>query len=495
MRDVDSESQQHVRPYEDIPGPKKWPLIGNVFRFLPYIGEYANVDLVTQLRMFREKYGNVVKLEGLPGRRRTVFLFEPEQNQMMHRFEGTWPMRIAMESLHHYRMSRPDFYGDQVGLATGQGKSWQDFRTKVNQYMMQPRAVRAHVTQIHDVTIDFMKLMQTLRDPDTLEVPNDFFNELCKWSVEAICAIALDCRLGCLKHDLPANSEPQIMINNVHAMFDLMYRLEVKPSLWKLYNTRNLKKFFRTMDTLNGVVIKHVDRAKTKFMEQPSNASAGERSILEKLLHIDERTARVMAADMFTAGIDTTANTAGALLYNIANNPDKQEIMREEAKSFLPDKSSPVTPDILERAKYSKVCIKESLRLFPIAIGSLRTMQTDVTLAGYHIPKGVDVVACHSVTALDETHFPQPQRFIPERWLRDNTDFVSAKTAHPFSYMPFGFGARTCIGRRFAEMELETLLMTVVRNFRLEWHHEPMKYKSKFINTLGTPLRLKIIDL
>lgn len=38
IKDADSESQ-HVRPYEDIPGPRKLPLIGNLLRFLPYIGK------------------------------------------------------------------------------------------------------------------------------------------------------------------------------------------------------------------------------------------------------------------------------------------------------------------------------------------------------------------------------------------------------------------------------------------------------------------------
>ncbi|KYN03950.1 putative cytochrome P450 12b2, mitochondrial, partial [Cyphomyrmex costatus] len=59
------------------------------------------------------------------------------------------------------------------------------------------------------------------------------------------------------------------------------------------------------------------------------------------------------------------------------------------------------------------------------------------------------------------TQFLRTQEYIPERWLWGNTEFPSAKEAHPFAYMPFGFGPRTSIGRRFAEMELETLLLTV----------------------------------
>ncbi|XP_070157451.1 probable cytochrome P450 12b2, mitochondrial [Polyergus mexicanus] len=486
---------QYAKPTKDIPGPKALPLLGNWFRFIPHIGEYGRYDITTQFRMMRDQYGDIVKLDGILGHQTTVLLFSPELCEKMYRIEGVWPIRIGMESMHHYRENRKNIYNGQYGLGTSQGKAWYDFRTKINPYMMQPQAITAYVTQISEVAEEFVRKMRTLRDPKTLELPDDFKNELYKWALESICSIALDCRLGCLKSDLAPDSEQQIMINSVHKMFDLMYRLDVLPSLWRLYNTRNLKEFFRVIDTLNGIAIKYIDQAKKKLDETTDNDENSHNSILQKLLRLDEQVARVMALDMLTAGIDSTGNVVGGLLYYIANNPEKQEKLREEATAILPDKTSSITHDILQQLRYAKACVKESLRLFPAATGNLRTMPTDVCIGGYKIPAGVNVLACHSLITMEPTLFPRPQEYIPERWMRGNTEFPSAQETHPFAYMPFGFGPRSCAGRRFAEMELETLLVTVIRNFRIEWHHEPLKYESRYINTLASPMRFKLIDL
>ncbi|XP_072761568.1 probable cytochrome P450 12a5, mitochondrial isoform X2 [Anoplolepis gracilipes] len=486
---------QYARPTKDIPGPKALPLLGNWFRFIPYIGEYGTYNLTTQIRMLRDQYGDIVKLDGIIGHRTSILLFSPKLCEKMYRMEGMWPIRISMESLHHYRENRKNIYNELYGLGTSQGKAWHDFRSKVNPYMMQPQAIIPYVKQISEVADEFVKKMRTLRDPETLELLDDFKNELYKWALESICSIALDCRLGCLKSNLAADSEPQIMINCVHKMFDLMYRLDILPSLWKYYNTRNLKKFFHVLDTLNGIAIKHIDKAELKLDETTDDTNLHNRSILQKLLRLDKQMARVMALDMLTAGVDTTGNTAGSLLYYIANNPEKQEKLREEVMSVLPDKTSSITYDVLKQLRYTKACIKESLRLFPVSIGNLRTMQTDVCIGGYKIPAGFNVIACHSLIMMEPTQFSQPQQYIPERWLRGNAEFSSAQKAHPFAYMPFGFGPRTCVGRRFVDMELETLLLTVIRNFRIEWHHGPLKYESRCINILASPMRFKLIDL
>lgn len=62
-----------------------------------------------------------------------------------------------------------------------------------------------------------------------------------------------------------------------------------------------------------------------------------------------------------------------------------------------------------------------------------------------------------------DVYYQDSDKFIPERWLKNVEQEEGcpqhAKNSNPFSYLPFGFGSRMCIGRRFAEMEIEVLLL------------------------------------
>ena len=92
---------------------------------------------------------------------------------------------------------------------------------------------------------------------------------------------------------------------------------------------------------------------------------------------------------MVGRGIVQTANSVGKTLYMIATHPRVQEKLRAEVDAALPQVDSPFTYNTMNEIPYLKACIKEALRLSPIALGNLRTMNKDVVLAGFKIPKGV----------------------------------------------------------------------------------------------------------
>lgn len=64
-----------------------------------------------------------------------------------------------------------------------------------------------------------------------------------------------------------------------------------------------------------------------------------------------------------------------------------------------------------------------------------------------------------TVLTADERYFPQAAKFLPERWLRENANNEELRNSEtsPFVYTPFGFGPRMCIGKRFAELEIQVL--------------------------------------
>lgn len=129
---------------------------------------------------------------------------------------------------------------------------------------------------------------------------------------------------------------------------------------------------------------------------------------------------------------------------------------------ILPTKESRLTPESLDHAPYLRACLKEALRLNSVTVGNARITGQDIVLDGYQIPKGTAVMLSLMHLQLSEKHYERSMEFIPERWLKgENTGcpVKSARDTNPFTYLPFGFGPRSCVGKRFAELETETLIL------------------------------------
>jgi cytochrome P450 len=105
--------------------------------------------------------------------------------------------------------------------------------------------------------------------------------------------------------------------------------------------------------------------------------------------------------------------------------------------------------------------MNESLRLKPPAnvIGRLTTHE--VTIGGYKIPKDVDVWILIRCLHEDEEYWGKDVlEFRPERFLERKID--------PHYFIPFGFGARKCLGMKFAEMEATLMLIKAIKQFNIQ---------------------------
>lgn len=110
--------------------------------------------------------------------------------------------------------------------------------------------MRRYVKPLEKVTDDFITRCTTQLLDSKNELPNDFANEIHKWSLECIGLVALDTRLGCLDGELDPKSEPQQIINAAQFALRNIAILELKAPYWRWFPSISpmWKRYVRNMD-------------------------------------------------------------------------------------------------------------------------------------------------------------------------------------------------------------------------------------------------------
>ncbi|MBC7967875.1 MAG: cytochrome P450 [Fuerstia sp.] len=167
------------------------------------------------------------------------------------------------------------------------------------------------------------------------------------------------------------------------------------------------------------------------------------------------------AMTLMLAGHDTSAAALDWLWMLLAKHPHVCDRCRSELQTVCGDRA-PVYAD-LSMLTYLNAVVKESLRLYPPAIGVfLRKATEDVTIAGYSVPKGSLIALSSLVTQRDARWFPDPMQFDPERFLPPRVDSIPHN-----AWFPFGAGPRICIGQSFAMAEMMLITARLLQHFRV----------------------------
>ncbi|GAA5814312.1 hypothetical protein MFLAVUS_007806 [Mucor flavus] len=273
------------------------------------------------------------------------------------------------------------------------------------------------------------------------------------------------------------------------------YKYFIFPSLdqkllWLFPKRRELH---RKLDTFMGM-LDEVVQNKRKLMKQGQNTNQdleeNERDLLTLMLESEEKGEGALSNEelksnlcvFFLAGHDTTAAAITFALYYLAKYPEIQQRAREEAISILGDEPKDVLPtgDETKQMNYINQVIKESLRISdPVARLFIPRIPTeDTMLSGTFIPKGTKLVMNIFNVHHSSKFWKNPRQFDPDRFAINDESKMA--------WVPFGSGARQCIGKYFSLNEQRVMISMLLRKY--SWTLPDDSIHKDEIITSGVPI-------
>ena len=161
---------------------------------------------------------------------------------------------------------------------------------------------------------------------------------------------------------------------------------------------------------------------------------------------------------LLVAGHETSSNALSWLLYLLSSRPDCLNLVRQEFEDVLGH--APLGHADVLKLTFTTQVIQEALRLYPPFWMVDREAIADDHVGDVVIPAGsmviVHVYGAHHASK----HWPEPETFDTDRFLKGNE-----KLRTPFTYLPFGAGPRTCIGSHYAMLQILMILSDLLRRY------------------------------
>lgn len=186
---------------------------------------------------------------------------------------------------------------------------------------------------------------------------------------------------------------------------------------------------------------------------------------------------------LLMAGQHSSSSTIAWILLRLAQNPHLVDELMEEQKTVLGADLPPITYEGLNQLPLHSQVVKETLRLHAPIHSIMRKVKQPLVVDGtnYVVPTSHNLMSSPGFSAQLDTHFVNPSVWDPHRWDAgqhnyeevDNDDekidygwgVVSKGTNSP--YLPFGAGRHRCIGEQFAYLQLQTILVNFIREFKI----------------------------
>lgn len=170
------------------------------------------------------------------------------------------------------------------------------------------------------------------------------------------------------------------------------------------------------------------------------------------------------AALVIVAGSDTTSSAMTRVLRALAKDERVLTKLQEEIDAATAE-GEILTVESTKGLQYLLAVINEGLRLMnPVPSGAYAASPpSGLTVAGTFIPGNVQIFVSPHGLMTDERYFAKAHMYIPERWTDEWPEGVKDRRA----YIPFSYGAHSCVGRQLALNEMRLIIATIVKKWDL----------------------------
>lgn len=414
--------------------------------------------------------------------------------------------QITVKDFDHF-MDHAEFIPDGVddmwskNLFASRGDRWRDLRPILSPAFTSNK-MRSMFNLISDCSEQFVQyFIDTNEDKITLEM-EDTFTRFAN-DVIATCAFGLKCDSMKEKSNqfYLMGKDATDFSGIVKTMSIILYM--VLPKIYKALGftlfSKNVNTYFSSIikDTMKtreeNNIIRHdmihlLMEAKKGRLQSNEETDKTEETTQKAKMQITDIDIIAQAMVFFFAGFETTSILLCMMSYELAINQEVQDKLIEEVDEIFENTNgSKITYEAIHSMKYLDMVVSETLRKWPPFSATERVCTKPYSLQSPNHPdKTIDlkikdplwipIFGIHR----DPKHYPNPDRFDPERFNDENRDKI-----HPYAYLPFGAGPRFCIGSRFALMEAKTVFVYLLRRFRfvpVEKTEIPFQIGKKQIN-------------
>jgi cytochrome P450 len=439
---------ERPRRITDLPGPRGWPLVGNLLQI-------DRQRLHQHLEQWAEQYGEIYRIR--LATRNFVIVSNPEAVAAALRdrpdgFDRTPRLeKIAAE------------FGFG-GVFSSNGAAWKRQRPMVLAGL-DPSHIRAFFPTLVQVTARLARRWQRNAGAAT---PIDLQADLMRYTVDVTAGLALGTDINSLE-----SSGPVIQQHLDHILPALARRLYAPFPYWRYLKLPGDRSIDRHVAALRVAVTGFIADARRRLEAEPARREQPP-TLIESMVATRDRDGALTDQDvagnvltMLLAGEDTTANTLAWMIWLLHRHPDALRRATDEVRAALGADAVPQRLEQLADLPFVEACAHETMRLKPVGPFIVLQSLRDTELAGVAIPAGTLLMCLLRPAAVDPARFADPQQFAPARWLGGAGPGQAGASAKRVA-MPFGAGPRICPGRYLALIEIKMAIAMLLAGFEIE---------------------------